>query len=62
MVLDGTSSQEYAVNDGVSQGSILSSTLFLLNISNLPDDFICNIAISVDDTTLYSKFELELAF
>ena len=55
MVLDGTSSQEYPVNTGVSQGSILGPTLFLLYIIDLPDDVICNIAIYTDDITLYSK-------
>ena len=55
MVLNGKSSQEYPVNTGVSQGSILGPTLFLLYISDLPDDFICNIAFCADDTTLYSR-------
>ena len=55
MVLDGKSSQEYRVNAGVSQGSILGPTLFLLYINDLPDDVICDIAIYVDDTTLYSE-------
>ena len=44
MVLDGKSSQEYPANAGVTQG-----------INDLPDDFICNIAIYADDTTLYFK-------
>ena len=55
VVLDGKSSQEYPVNAAVPQGSILGPTLFLLYINDLPDDAICNIAIYVDDTTLYSK-------
>ena len=55
MVLDGKSSQEYPVNAGVPQGSILEATLFLLYINDLPDDVICNIAIYAGDTTLYSK-------
>ena len=55
VVLDGKSSQEYRVNAGVPQGSILGTTLFLLYINDLPDNFICNIAIYADDNTLYSK-------
>ena len=55
MVLDGKSPQEYPVNAGVPQGSILGPTLFLLYINDLSDDVICDIAIYADDATLYSK-------
>ena len=55
VVLDGKYSQEYLVNAGVPQGSILGPTLFVLYINDLPDDVICNIAIYADDSTLYSK-------
>ena len=55
MVLDGKSSKEYPVNAGVLQGYILGPTLFLLYINDLLDDIVCDIAIYVDDTTLYFK-------
>ena len=69
VVLNGKLSQEYPVNAGVPQGSILGSTIFLIYINDLPD-VICNIAIYADDSTLYSKCDqtsnlwqqLELAF
>ena len=56
MVLGGKSSEEYLVNAGISQGSILGPTLFLLCINDLPD-VLCNIAIYTDDATLYSKYD-----
>ena len=54
VVLDGKSSQEYPVNVGVPQGSILGPTFFLIYINDLPDNVICDIAIYPDDTTVYS--------
>ena len=57
VVLDGKSWQEYPVNAGVTQGSILGPTLFLLYINHLPDDVVCDIAIYADYTTHYSKFD-----
>ena len=54
VVLDGKSSQEYPVNAGVPQVSILGPTLFLLYIKDLPGNVICNIAIYAYDTTIYS--------
>ena len=55
VVLDGKSSQEYPVNAGFPQGSILCPALFLLYINDLPHDFVCDVAIYADDTYLYSK-------
>ena len=58
MVLNAKSSEEYPVNDGIPQGSILGPTIFLLYIINdLPDAdvVVYNIAIYGDDTTLYTK-------
>ena len=55
VVLYGKYSEEYLVNAGVPQGSIVGLTLFLLYINDLPHDVMCGIAIYVDDTTLYSK-------
>ena len=60
MVLYDKPLQEYPVNAGVLQAFILTATFilrsysFLLNINDLPDDVIFNIAI-YDDTTLYCK-------
>ena len=56
MVLDWKSSQEYRVNAGVPQGSILSPALFLLYINDI-SYVICNIAIYSDDATLYSIYD-----
>ena len=53
VVLDGKSSQEYPVNAGAPQGSILGPTLFLLYNLELLDYVICNNAVYADDTTLY---------
>ena len=55
MVLDVKSSQKYTVNAGVSHGSILGPTIFLMYINDIPDDFSCDIAISAEDSTFYFK-------
>ena len=55
-MLDEKSSQENPVNSGVPQSSIFGPTPLILCITDLPDYVICGIAISADDTTLYSKF------
>ena len=52
VILNGKSSQEYPVNAGVRQGSILGDTLFLLYVNDLPDDVICNIIIYANDPAL----------
>ena len=54
VILDWEFLQEYPVNAGVSQGSILGSTFFLSYINDL-DGLLCNITIYSDDTTLCSK-------
>ena len=55
MVLHWKSLQEYTVNAGVRESPILGPALFLLHINELPGDVICDIAIYVHDTTIYSK-------
>ena len=59
MVLDGNCSQEYLVNIGVPQGSILGPAFFLLYINDLPDDVTCSKAIYAYDIILYSKCDQE---
>ena len=51
VVLNGKS----PVNVGAAQGSIVGPTHFLLYLNDLPDDVICNIAIYIDDSPLYSN-------
>ena len=55
MVLDRKSSEEYPVNAGVPQGSILHLRRFQLYTNDLPDDVLSDIGIYVDDTALYCK-------
>ena len=70
MVVDEKSLEEYPVNAGLPQKSILGPTLFLLYINDLPDDVIWNIALYAGDTTPYPNCnwasdlwqQLELAF
>ena len=54
VVPNGESLNEYAVNSGVPQGSVLSPILFLFFINHLPDDLMCRVGIFADDRTLYS--------
>ena len=49
VVLNRKILQEYPVNTIVPHGSVFVPFLFLLYITNLPDDIACNIAIYADD-------------
>ena len=57
MVLYENPKEEYPVNAGVSQGSILCPTLLLLYINDTTYDVIFNIAKYADDAILYCKCE-----
>ena len=55
VVLNEKSSQEYPVNAGVPQDSILVLMLFLLYINELPDNLSVTLLSIADSTTLYTK-------
>ena len=57
MVLYGKHVQEYLVNTGVPQDSIIGRICFQLYINDLPDNVMRNIASYDNDTTVYSKFD-----
>ena len=56
MLLNGKCSQEYPVNAGVPQGSILGPALFQLHINDFPD-VIYDIATYADGASLSSKYD-----
>ena len=57
VVLDGQRSSTKCINAGVSQGSILGLTLFLLYINDLPDGIISKLVMYADDTALFNPTE-----
>ncbi len=53
VVLEGQSSPTRSINAGVPQGSVLGPSLFLVNINDLPDKVLSQLAMYADDSTLY---------
>ena len=62
VVFNGKFLQEFHVNARVPQGFIHCPALFLININNLPHDFICYIVICVDYITHFSNCDLASDF
>ena len=61
VVINGQSSQAHLINAGVTQGSILGPTLFLLYINDLPKHIINSLVdIYADDTTVYKNISTDV--
>ena len=55
VVINGEYSEVYSINAGVPQGSVLSPTLNLIFIIDLPDNLLKSLLdIYADDSTIYS--------
>ena len=53
MSLEGVKSSEIPVTSGVPQGSVLRPILFLLYISDLPENIHLEVRLFADDTAVY---------
>ena len=53
MVVDNATSDTAMVTSGVSQGTVLGPTLFLIYINDIADDITSNIRLFADDCVLY---------
>ena len=56
VVLDGIQSQQYVINAGVPQGSLLASTLFLLHLNSIFNITVNPIHSYADDSTIDKTF------
>ena len=54
VILNGQVSACGSVNEGVPQGSILGTLLFLIYINDLSDNLSSNVKLFADDTSLFS--------
>ena len=57
VVLNGVNSSWSTVNAGVTQGSVLGPSLFLVYINDLSENILAEIRLFADDSSLFTRVD-----